>query len=60
MTIVDEYVREIQGGNLQKAAELMLGIIASDPSGETRRQLDQKFTVERFSRRDARYDGQSH
>ena len=60
MTIVDEYVREIQGGNLQKAAELMLDIIASDPSGETRRWLDQKFTVERFSRRDVRGDCPSH
>ncbi|MFO6425132.1 hypothetical protein [Motilimonas sp. KMU-193] len=43
MKLVDDYVREIQGGNLQKATEIMLHIIAADPSGETRRQLDRRF-----------------
>ncbi len=46
MKLVDDYVREIQGGNLQKATEIMLDIIASDPSGETRRQLDRRFSID--------------
>ncbi|MCE2596568.1 hypothetical protein K6Y31_17370 [Motilimonas cestriensis] len=58
MTIVDKYVREIQGGNLHKATELMLDIIASDPSGETKRSLDQKFAVAMTHRRERLQDNQ--
>ena len=50
MTIFDQYVREIQGGNLKKAAQLMFNILEADPSGETKKRLDKKFAVDMVRR----------
>ncbi len=46
MKLIDEYIREIQGGNLQKATRLMLDIMANDASGEMRECLNKRFSMD--------------